>query len=265
MEANPKSGTDEMIKELVRLGVTRFSVGMQAFDQRFLKALDRIHSLEEGKTFLQNLSKSKNNFSIDLMLGLPFSEAYRRDIITELKMALDHEPKHLSLYILTTKENYCHRDHLPSEEYIADEYLKVAEYLKSQGLNHYEVSNFSQPGFECQHNLKYWQSESVAALGPSGTGFLNFENKKGLRYKWKNKEMSFSQENLDQEALNLEKIYLSLRTKNGISLTNNSLKSLSCSWEKRNLGIRKEDWFHLNSNGFLILDSLMNEIFAHPN
>ena len=99
-------------------------------------------------------------------------------------MVLRFNPQHLSLYILTVGRGYSLYHLLPEDDVIATEYIEVSDFLKESGFNHYEVSNFSREGYESRHNLAYWESKSVAALGPSSTGLLADEEG-ALRYKWK--------------------------------------------------------------------------------
>ena len=80
------------------------------------------------------------------------------------------------------------------------------------------MSNFAKAGYKSKHNLKYWRGESVAALGPSATGFLQFENE-GLRYKWKTSNIpEFSTEIVSKSSYKLERFFLHLRTSDGVNL-----------------------------------------------
>src|SRR5690606_22843577 len=112
------------------------------------------------------------HFSVDLMLGLPFTQEWKRDLKGEILRLIDSGAEHFSVYILTVKENYRHFDNLPSDELIEEEFMLTSETLRAHGFEHYEVSNFAKPGSRAKHNLRYWHGESVAALGPSAVGFL---------------------------------------------------------------------------------------------
>ncbi len=264
LEVNPGSWTPEILKDWEELGVNRYSLGIQSLRPEFIKNLDRVHSIEDVYETLEYFKSQKANFSVDFMLGLPFSNENKRDVIAELNLALAYKPNHFSVYILTVKNNYTHFHQLPSEEWIEDEYLKVAQHLLSRGYSHYEVSNFSLIGKESKHNLNYWNSLTVAALGPSATGFLA-EDK--TRYKWKPHSPVLELETLSDTEFNLEKIYMSLRSREGLDL-----KILSSSSDLIDLFVNR--WIQsgyatlendkkiiLTSKGFLILDSLMDEFF----
>jgi oxygen-independent coproporphyrinogen-3 oxidase len=260
VEFNPGSLDDKTLQSFLDSGFNRFSIGMQSLNPTFLKILDRIHSLEDCFEILKLMKKANVNYSIDLMIGLPYGHEKKRDVIDELKRAMVYDPSHFSVYILTVKENYLHP--IPDEDYIADEYLKVSEFLNTHGFNQYEVSNFSKVGFESQHNLKYWDSESVAALGPSATGFLVEKRK---RYKCGPNYQHIKIENLTKKEFTLEKIYMKLRTKTGISIETLEDRSKAIALRKKwnSLGLLNEtspEIISLNANGFLLIDSLINEL-----
>jgi oxygen-independent coproporphyrinogen-3 oxidase len=267
LEVNPGSWTEEGLKQFQNIGVNRYSLGIQALDSRFLKVLDRVHNFDEVHKTLKKFNEMNANFSVDFMLGLPFSKEWNRDVISELKEILKYKPNHISLYILTVKEHYVHFEHLPNEEWIEKEYLAVSEYLQDQGFSHYEVSNFALPGKESQHNLRYWKSESVGAMGPSATGFLR-EAK--LRYKWKVNSAEYVKEELTTEELALEHIYMLLRTNLGLSIKDtfqddnlaNEFLNIAKSWEEKGLASIINDVIKLSPKGYLLMDSLMDDIFS---
>lgn len=261
MEINPGSHSEEDLKGYFGMGLNRASIGTQSMDGRFIKLLDRVHVKEEALATLERVAKYTSNFSVDLMLGLPFSEELGRDIERELEELLSFNPTHLSLYILTVKGNYVHREHLPSDEWIEAEFLKVSELLQARGFNHYEVSNFAKPGFESMHNRRYWEAKTVGAIGPSATGYLA---EKRLRYKWPGMNLKLDLEQLTLEEAKLEELYLSLRTDRGIarnSLSNEELASrlITKGW------LHGQEQLRATPRGYLMMDSIMDEIFKEGN
>lgn len=266
LEVNPGSWTKEGLKAWRSVGVNRYSLGIQALDQRFLKILDRVHSLDEVYETLTYFGEENLNFSVDFMLGLPNSKLWERSIEKELREILKFNPKHISLYILTVPAHYRHFNELPDEEWIENEYLLVANLLKQEGFEHYEVSNFAKPGFESRHNLAYWRNETVAALGPSATGY--FANA-GFRYKWVTTRPDYSPEQLTQAEQELEKTYMRLRTSLGLNLRESfpnqsevKLRQLVDQWVGKDLVVESSEMVvKPTSKGFLLLDSLMNDLF----
>jgi len=262
MEIDPGTWTKGLIESWQSIGLNRISIGTQTLDPHFLKIMDRDHTLEESHSLLKFCHENDWNFSLDFLLGLPFSKEQKRDIKKELDDLLQYKPKHISLYILNARSKYPHIQAIPDDEFIREEYLLVSEYLKNQGFHHYEVSNFSLPGFESLHNKKYWRSESVAAFGPTGTGYFSLGHDKALRYKWKVSEAEIEQESLGASEIDLEKNYLELRTSEGWKPKNpQKMGCLIKSWEQQGYGKWTGEKMKLSSLGFLMLDSLMDDIF----
>lgn len=265
LEVNPGAWDENILNEWESVGVNRYSLGIQSLDGILSKYLDRVHSIDDVYETLNFFHKRKHNFSVDFMLGLPYSESLNRKVIDELNIALKYGPTHFSVYVLTVKNNYIHYSNLPSEEWIEKEYLEVAHHLKAHNYKHYEVSNFSLENKESVHNLRYWNSQTVAAFGPSATGFLQ---EKKIRYKWKTNEAKFEVEILTDEQYKLEKVYMALRSDTGLDrdqFTANKSEILE-KWLKNNWAIISENnMVKLTSEGFLVLDSLMDDLFICEN
>lgn len=264
LEVNPGGWNPEALAMWEEVGVNRYSIGLQSLNQDFLKLLDRVHNVEDSYKSLEYFSLKGLNYSVDFMLGLPFSKDNGRDVLKELEEVLSFDPDHLSLYILTTNNQYIHSQNIPDDDWIQKEYLAVSKLLNEKGYDHYEVSNFAKPGLESRHNFKYWDSESVAALGPSATGLLKLKNE-GFRYKWKVNSPEYILENLDKKALELEELYLKFRTSRGIDYKNSSIpisEKLVKKWVENELVSLDSGVLRATSKGYLILDSLLDDIFG---
>ncbi len=259
MEVDPGAWTPALLEAWQAIGLNRISIGTQSLNPSFLKILDRSHGLAESLDLLGEVQRGNWNFSLDFLLGVPFSKERGRDIRAELDRLLEFSPKHISLYILNARSKYPYAQEMPEDEYVRDEYLFVSDYLTSLGFHHYEVSNFAQPGFESKHNQRYWRGENVAALGPTGTGYLATENA-ALRYKWKVSKADVEVENLKPAERNLEETYLALRTSDGFKF-NKEHTSVINDWEAKGYASCDEQKVKLNARGFILLDSLMDDIF----
>jgi len=267
LEVNPGTWNVEGLKAWQDFGINRFSLGVQALRADYLKILDRVHSLEDVHETLDYFNQNNLHFSIDFMLGLPWSQSKERNVINELEEILKYDPEHLSLYILTAKGAYPYKNNLPDDNYLEEEFLKVSEILQREGHEHYEVSNFARPGKASEHNLRYWRCESVAALGASAVGFLKGIN---MRYKWKVDGINYTQERLSPDELKLEEIYMGLRISDGISPIaifdpkyKDQISSLLKLWVEQGLGQGSWEHFVLNAKGYLILDTLVHKLFPY--
>lgn len=266
LEIDPNNWVKEEINDWIDMGVNRVSVGAQSFDSKFTEIMDRNHNRDDIILLLDYLENKKINYSVDLMLGLPNSKILKRDIEKEIIELNQFSPSHFSVYILKTRKNYPLNENLPDDSYIENEYLKVCKTLKELSFDHYEVSNFAKEGCESKHNLKYWQSASVAALGASATGLL--VNEKGaVRYKAKAIGNSFSIENLSEESFLIEKVYMALRSRLGFDFSIFDHRKMNLLLDKwSNLSYTKSlDDFHLvlNAKGFLMLDSIIDDLFKY--
>lgn len=279
LEVNPGATSREELTQWQKLGVNRFSFGVQTLNPQIFPLMDRSHSLDKVYELFDSLSDMKVNFSVDFMLGLPQSDTFNRSIEVELDKILSYNPSHISLYFLTVPKKYVHYDSLPSEDWMVEEYLQVVKLLKSYGFEHYEVASFAKPGYSSKHNIKYWKHQSVFALGPSATGFLAYEDEEGpkhLRYKWSNnwqrdEVAKYELENLNLEEYQLEKVYLTLRQGVFFKLDDfyqmgfqpERLLKLFSRWKEcgyiefLNLAQAK-----MTANGWLILDALVQEILT---
>ncbi len=262
LEIDPGAWTEEGLMAWKKLGINRYSVGTQSFDTHHLKLLDRAHDLNETKVLLERLKGE--NFSVDFLLGAP-EKNQARDVIKELESLLSYSPKHLSLYILQPAAGYKLKALIPDDEITSKEYLRVSEFLRSRGFHHYEVSNFALPGFESRHNRRYWESQSVAALGPTAVGYLDQE-KEAIRYKWKPSAPEVEKEILTLKDIKLEQLYLRLRTSEPISaqrlsLEPNAFERRIEKWEARGLCERVARGWRMKPEAWVILDSLVEDLF----
>jgi oxygen-independent coproporphyrinogen-3 oxidase len=263
MEIDPGTWTQSMLDAWKAIGLNRISIGTQTLDPSFLKVMDRVHSLDDSLQFLQKMKAENWNYSMDFLLGIPFSRERNRQIQKEIDTLLYYRPKHISLYILNARSKYPLTQSMPDDEYIREEYFFVSQYLKDKGFHHYEVSNFALPGFEARHNQKYWRGESVAAFGPTGTGYLKFSEARALRYKWKVSRPEVEIEELGLSELELEETYLSLRTSAGWEpkKPNPKMMTLFEKWQSLEYGTWVDGRVQLNALGFIMLDSLMDDLF----
>lgn len=178
LEANPGSVEAGRFEGYRAAGVNRVSIGVQALDDRSLKALGRRHDAAEARAAVTLAQRIFGRVSFDLIHGRmgQTPAGWRRELAEALAFGTDH----LSLYQLTiepgTQFHVLDRRgelDLPCEDARADMYESAQDMTGEVGLGAYEVSNHARPGSECRHNLTYWRSGEWAGIGPGACGRLN--------------------------------------------------------------------------------------------
>jgi putative oxygen-independent coproporphyrinogen III oxidase len=171
LEANPTSVEAENFAGYRAAGVNRLSLGVQALDNRSLKALGRQHSAEEAIAALALAKRNFDRVSFDLIYAREGQT--EREWREELSRALDHAADHLSLYQLTIEDGtpFAARHaagslRIPGGEQASELYCLTQEMCEAAGLPAYEVSNHARPGSESRHNLLYWRGHDYAGVGP---------------------------------------------------------------------------------------------------
>jgi len=178
IECNPETYREEEFKQIADLGINRVSVGVQSFTERGLKALGRKHTVKDSIDCINSAFKAGiENISVDIIYAYPNQTL--KDLKEELKVLMDLPIKHLSCYLLTLYEDTLfgklfseEKLKLPDSDQIADMYLFWVNELKSLGFEHYEISNFALPGYECKHNLSYWLGREFLGLGVSAWSYV---------------------------------------------------------------------------------------------
>jgi len=181
LEANPGAIENSKIAEFKKAGISRFSFGVQSFQQEKLTKLGRIHGVEEAKSAAQQAAQSGvSTFNLDLMHGLPNQSL--EDALFDLQTAINLQPTHLSWYQLTIEPNtqyFSHPPKLPEDELLWEIQEAGQKLLAEHGYQQYEISGYSKQGFECQHNLNYWSFSDYIGIGCGAHGKLTLplENK----------------------------------------------------------------------------------------
>lgn len=254
IECNPSKNLKEEFRKYADYGINRISLGMQSAVKMERLALGRKAGKEDVAKAIYNAKKAGiTNISLDLMLGTPkqnfdgLNETF--DFIREMNVT------HISAYMLKIEENtpfykLQNKLELPSDDTVSDMYLKTVERLAQIGFNQYEISNFSKPGFESRHNMKYWQLIPYLGIGKSAHSFWN-----GRRFYY---DKDFNLVDDGKGGSTEEQIMLGLRLKKGIK------KSLI----KRDLtpyikaGYMKESKENIafTPKGFLVSNTIISEL-----
>lgn len=178
LEANPDDLTNEKLAQINALGINRLSIGIQSFDEANLRYLNRIHTATEGENCVRQAQEAGiENISIDLIYAIgpaPDHRIWERD----LEKAIALNVPHLSAYCLTIEPqtvfgNWLKRRKIQpiDDEFAAGQFERLTRHLAGAGYEHYEISNFAQPGRYSRHNTSYWRQEPYLGVGPSAHSF----------------------------------------------------------------------------------------------
>ena len=230
IEANPGDLDADKIAVLKNSAVNRVSLGVQTFDDKMLKKIGRSH-LE--KDIYENIDRLKlagfDNISIDLIYALPGQTM--EQVKENVAKAIGLDIPHMSLYSLILENHTVFMNRmrrgklpLPKEELEAEMFEYIIVELERVGFEHYEISNFSKPGFESRHNLMYWDNAEYYGIGAGASGYVN-----GVRYKnhgpirhylsaVEEGNARIKEEHLSQKEQMEEEMFLGLRKKSGVSM-----------------------------------------------
>ncbi|HFH6986062.1 TPA: radical SAM family heme chaperone HemW [Streptococcus agalactiae] len=265
IEANPGDLTVDKIEVLQKSAVNRVSLGVQTFNDKHLKRIGRNHNEVQIYSTIDALKTAGfQNISIDLIYALPGQTM--DDVRSNVAKALSLNIPHLSLYSLilehhTVFMNKMRRGklHLPTEDLEAEMFEYIISEMERNGFEHYEISNFTKPGFESRHNLMYWDNVEYYGVGAGASGYLD-----GIRYRNRGpiqhylKGVSEGNARLSEEVLSKnemmeEELFLGLRKKKGVSIGKFEQK-FGTSFEKRYGQIVQElqsDGLLKENNGFI--------------
>lgn len=273
LEINPLGEVEEMLRNAKAAGVNRLSIGMQSGIDTELELLGRQHTFSDT-VYTVNKAREMgfSNISLDLMIGLPYSN--KASLTESLEKITALNPEHISCYILKIEENtafYKMADSfdMPDDDGVADQYLLMCDYLESKGYSHYEISNFAKKGKESRHNLKYWQGKDYLGIGPAAHSCMD-----GKRFYYPRDLKGFMIGNSplpDGEAGSGEEtVMLRLRLKEGISKSDyvnlfgqEKFKEFDRKSQKLvKYGLMKieNESYSLTNEGMLISNSIITEV-----
>ena len=254
-EANPNSATKEWLQGMYDLGVNRISFGVQSFNEKKLKLLNRAHTPQMAKEALSHAAKvGYKNLSLDLIYATlgDTKELLQNDIQEAFSLPINH----LSAYALTIEEGTA----FEKKPQMAKEQLELTEWIfqtiQKKGFEQYEISNFGS--YRSQHNLGYWEYKDYIGLGAGAVGKLH--NKRFYPNpdieSYITKPLKIRIEELSEEDMRIEKIFLGFRSAVGVekNLLNDEEKIKAAILEDEKKVIFKEGKFY-NPN-YLLADEL---------
>jgi len=279
IECNPETINTKNILQVFRsCGVNRLSIGIQSFDNTKLVKLERHADKNQNIKALDLVSSfGYFNWSADLMFGLPKQD--KSQLVDDLDELLKFKPNHISIYELTLSTQRSLNWSKPNDDTILQFYSLIENYLLSNGLNRYEISNFSKPGFECQHNLKYWNLDPYLSLGPGGYGLIynncdfgfHQKNPSSLK-KWivecgnSNSELgSFLEQRTQLEHIK-EKLMVNLRLNKGLEVEfylkyKSLIDPIFDSFKDMEILVFTGKTWRMNRHGWLTINATLQEMF----
>ena len=284
LECNPEDVQSNYLGALLSSGVNRLSIGVQSFQQEFLKNLGRNHTVEHLR---KNLIALKDvgwiNFNVDLMFGLPNQTLNQFQF--DVKKALEWDPTHLSFYALELAEQtpYAKSERVrkswkEAQEITTDMYFWATDYLENNGWEHYEVSNFAKPNYQGRMNQMVWNGSGYLGVG---VGAHSYDGKsrwgnlrplhRYLELLKKNCWPTAFTETLTQTEKANEFLMLQLRQTKGLSLKKwegdfvpknwmDNHSSVLRAWQKEGLLNCMGNRIVLTKKGLLVADALTAEL-----
>ena len=231
IEVNPGTVSSENLQLCRELGINRISIGVQAFEDNLLDKLERIHSSKQAfEAFELARNSGFENINIDLLFGFPGQSL--ENLEYSLIQAITLNPEHLSIYNLIYEVGTPFHSKLKAgslkalnEETEEKLYNFTVDFLQDSKFKRYEISNYCQPGFNCEHNLGYWNYRPYLGFGPSAHSFdgnfrrWNNRDLKNYILNLKNGELPvFEVEKINKQVQLEEWLFLQMHQTKGLDL-----------------------------------------------
>ena len=219
-ECNPESVTEEKLVLLKENGINRISLGIESTNDKFLKYLGRCHDFNLVKEKIKLIKKYFDNINVDLIYALPNETIF--DLKKDLQNIVKLDVNHVSTYSLEIHDNTIFgikKTKSINEELDSDMYNEICKYLKENGYNHYEVSNFCKGNTYSKHNVVYWKNNEYYGFGLGASGYVNnirYDNTRSM-YKYINGNKVLNTEKLNKQDKISYELILGFRLIEGIN------------------------------------------------
>lgn len=178
IEIDPGTFDLAQLQGYLAAGINRVSLGVQAFQQELLQACGRSHTVDDVYSAVELIQQAgASNFSLDLISGLPHQTLEQWE--ESLQRAIALNPTHLSVYDLIVepvtafgRQYKPGAKPLPSDEMTAHMYRLADQVLSEAGYEHYEISNYAKPGYQCRHNRVYWENRAYYGFGMGAASYV---------------------------------------------------------------------------------------------
>lgn len=253
VELHPLDVTDDLLKTLRDGGVNRVSMGVQSLDGATLAAMGRGYSADDAARAFARVKRVFDNAGVDFIVGYP------GDPCTGWERLSGWGLRHCSVYSLQNERNLAD---VPDDDWTLDRIREVAAFLKSIGLERYEISNYAVPGHECRHNLAVWRGEDYFGLGEGAYGRLGLRRTCNWGACPQNNGGACPQEEVvSPERDALERRIFRLRTREGLDATGCPLWGQALERQcKAGLLTRDGTTYRLTERGMEVCDSILSDL-----
>ncbi|MBP5590063.1 MAG: radical SAM family heme chaperone HemW [Bacteroidales bacterium] len=280
IEVNPDDVSREYLSSLREIGLNRISMGVQSWNNRDLKLMNRRHDEKKAEEALKDTMDFFDNISVDLIYGVPGMsiEEWKNNLIKTLSFDIQH----ISAYSLIVEPGTAfYKMRLSGKIKEAEEELFIRQYellkdmSEEHGFLHYEISNFAKQDYYSVHNSNYWKQVPYLGLGPSAHSFNGYSRQWNVSdvntyiSEIKKGGLSFEKEYLSEKTRYNEYIMTSLRTMWGIDLEKLELMfgkemhdyvvSVSEKYKQYGMMTKREDHLILTNQGIMISDNIISE------
>ena len=220
IEANISDINEDFLKLCFNNRVNRLSIGIETINSQFYKMLNRFNNKQDIRKKIELSKKYFKNINIDLMYG--FYDEKIQDLKNDLDFVIGLDIQHISIYSLIIEDHtelFLNKIGKVSEELDSEMYYYIIDYLKKNGYNHYEISNFSREGYYSKHNLNYWNNLNYYGFGLSASGYIDnirYSNTRSITNYLKGKYLLI-EEIIDDKTKMEEEMICGLRKIAGVS------------------------------------------------
>ena len=285
IEANPDDISPALLDAWKQAGLNRISLGVQSFDEKELRWMNRAHGANQSReSLLQIRAAGFTNFSADLIYGLPGMSL--EELEQTIKEFLQYDIPHLSCYALTVEPKTVLANNIDKGKATdtdsalqASHFAYLVKALQEAGYEQYEISNFAKPGFRSRHNSSYWQGKAYHGFGPAAHGFDGLHTR---RWNMANNSLyiqsitsgiqPFEEEILTPAQSANEYIMTSLRTSEGMHMGTlqrmlssaqiDTLLQRTIKYIEGNLLYRDGDVWRLTDEGKFLADGIAADLFV---
>ena len=253
VELHPLDVTAAKLDELKALGVNRISMGVQSLNDATLAAMGRGYTVDEAERAFALVKGRFDNAGIDLIVGYPGDEVWNLQRLESWGL------KHCSVYSLQNERGL--KD-VPADDIVLDGLGNIAIFIKTMGLERYEISNYAVPGYECRHNLAVWRGEDYLGLGDGACGRIGLKRTIGRRD-------GYGESTVEPEFDAKERLLFRLRTREGLDVSglrsgegaaSPDVADVLAHYVREGLLVREGQVYRLTERGTEVCDSILADL-----